>query len=246
MNNMILKEARKSAGLKQKEVAALIGCSEAVYGFYEQGRCKIPSGRAEKLKELFDIHEEAVNLENENNDEENDRYTPDKNDEGYPDPTASQAIKRSKILKITPVVGKIYEILSDNPNSNRAILIMSVGDEFVTGCMVYSRPWKCNYPDMTFSTGRFIIDISEIRRFSIKSIDTHRSCDLPQCWKDYNTIKSKLSTRLGLQTSLEKIIEVEKPVEKIVEKIVEVPAPTNQLKDAVFMVYNDMMNRLGR
>lgn len=52
---MRLKEARKSAGLTQKEVAAVIGVNQNTYSYWENGKTKIDSESLAKLSELFGV-----------------------------------------------------------------------------------------------------------------------------------------------------------------------------------------------
>lgn len=52
---MRLKEARKSAGLTQKEVAAVVGVNQNTYSYWENGKTKIDSGSLAKLSELFGV-----------------------------------------------------------------------------------------------------------------------------------------------------------------------------------------------
>ena len=52
---MRLKEARKSAGLTQKEVAAVVGVNQNTYSYWENGKTKIDSESLAKLSELFGV-----------------------------------------------------------------------------------------------------------------------------------------------------------------------------------------------
>ena len=52
---MRLKEARKSAGLTQKEVAAVVGVNQNTYSYWENGKTKIDSDSLAKLSELFGV-----------------------------------------------------------------------------------------------------------------------------------------------------------------------------------------------
>lgn len=226
-----LRAARKAAGYSVKETAAYMGISAATFYGYENGKAGIPETRQEQIRELFDISDESA-----------DRYPETKTEEGYPDPTAAEALKveHKKVVINAPQVGKIYEIPTKDKNKSRAILVMGIYGKHIMGCMVYIRPYLCDWPDLTYTTGRFVIDISEVRRFTTGSLDMHRYFDLPEMWKDFNKIKGKIAARFGLPVvevkEVEKIVEVEKPVERSVD---------DPLKDAVYMVYNDMMNRLG-
>ena len=49
------KEARKSAGLTQKEVAAVVGVNQNTYSYWENGKTKIDSESLAKLSELFGV-----------------------------------------------------------------------------------------------------------------------------------------------------------------------------------------------
>lgn len=52
---MRLKEARKSAGLTQKEVATVVGVNQNTYSYWENGKTKIDSESLAKLSELFGV-----------------------------------------------------------------------------------------------------------------------------------------------------------------------------------------------
>lgn len=52
---MRLKEARKSAVLTQKEVAAVVGVNQNTYSYWENGKTKIDSESLAKLSELFGV-----------------------------------------------------------------------------------------------------------------------------------------------------------------------------------------------
>lgn len=52
---MRLKEARKSAGLTQKEIAAVVGVNQNTYSYWENGKTKIDSESLAKLSELFGV-----------------------------------------------------------------------------------------------------------------------------------------------------------------------------------------------
>lgn len=52
---MRLKEARKSAGLTQKEVATVVGVNQNTYSYWENGKTKIDSKSLAKLSELFGV-----------------------------------------------------------------------------------------------------------------------------------------------------------------------------------------------
>ena len=52
---MRLKEARKSAGLTQKEVATVVGVNQHTYSYWEHGKTKIDSASLAKLSELFGV-----------------------------------------------------------------------------------------------------------------------------------------------------------------------------------------------
>lgn len=52
---MRLKEARKSAGLTQKEVAVVVGVNQNTYSYWENGKTKIDSESLAKLSELFGV-----------------------------------------------------------------------------------------------------------------------------------------------------------------------------------------------
>lgn len=52
---MRLKEARKSAGLTQKEVATVVGVNQNTYSYWENGKTKIDSESLDKLSELFGV-----------------------------------------------------------------------------------------------------------------------------------------------------------------------------------------------
>ena len=52
---MRLKEARKSAGLTQKEVATVVGINQNTYSYWENGKTKIDSESLAKLSELFGV-----------------------------------------------------------------------------------------------------------------------------------------------------------------------------------------------
>lgn len=52
---MRLKEVRKSAGLTQKEVAAVVGVNQNTYSYWENGKTKIDSESLAKLSELFGV-----------------------------------------------------------------------------------------------------------------------------------------------------------------------------------------------
>lgn len=52
---MRLKEARKSAGLTQKEVATVVGVNQNTYSYWENGKTKIDSESLAKLSELFSV-----------------------------------------------------------------------------------------------------------------------------------------------------------------------------------------------
>lgn len=49
------KEARKSAGLTQKEVAAVVGVNQNTYSYWENGKTKIDSESLAKLSKLFGV-----------------------------------------------------------------------------------------------------------------------------------------------------------------------------------------------
>lgn len=49
------KEARKSAGLTQKEVATVVGVNQNTYSYWENGKTKIDSESLAKLSELFGV-----------------------------------------------------------------------------------------------------------------------------------------------------------------------------------------------
>lgn len=50
---MRLKEARKSAGLTQREVAAYVGVNQNTYSYWENGKTRIDSESLAKLAKLF-------------------------------------------------------------------------------------------------------------------------------------------------------------------------------------------------
>lgn len=52
---MRLKEARKSAGLTQQEVATVVGVNQNTYSYWENGKTKIDSESLAKLSELFGV-----------------------------------------------------------------------------------------------------------------------------------------------------------------------------------------------
>ncbi|MBR1372845.1 helix-turn-helix transcriptional regulator [bacterium] len=52
---MNIKKARKNKGLKQKELANLIGFSESSISKYEQGLITIPPGVLEKIAKVLDV-----------------------------------------------------------------------------------------------------------------------------------------------------------------------------------------------
>lgn len=52
---MRLKEARKSAGLTQKEVAAVVGVNQNTYSYWENGKTRIDSESLAKLSKLFSV-----------------------------------------------------------------------------------------------------------------------------------------------------------------------------------------------
>lgn len=52
---MNIKKARKNKGLKQKELADLIGFSESSISKYEQGLITIPQGVIEQIAKVLDI-----------------------------------------------------------------------------------------------------------------------------------------------------------------------------------------------
>ncbi len=52
---MRLKEARKSAGLTQKEVAAVVGVNQNTYSYWENGKTRIDSESLAKLSKLFGV-----------------------------------------------------------------------------------------------------------------------------------------------------------------------------------------------
>ncbi len=50
-----LQEARRQAGLKQKELASALGCSTRMISQYEQGKRDLPAGHALQLMEILDL-----------------------------------------------------------------------------------------------------------------------------------------------------------------------------------------------
>ncbi|MCR5061025.1 MAG: helix-turn-helix transcriptional regulator [Saccharofermentans sp.] len=50
-----IKELRESRGLKQREIAELISCSQQVYSKYELGVCDIPTDILIKLSNYYDV-----------------------------------------------------------------------------------------------------------------------------------------------------------------------------------------------
>lgn len=52
---MRLKEVRKSAGLTQREVAAVVGVNQNTYSYWENGKTRIDSESLAKLSKLFGV-----------------------------------------------------------------------------------------------------------------------------------------------------------------------------------------------
>lgn len=52
---MRLKEVRKSAGLTQKKVAAVVGVNQNTYSYWENGKTRIDSESLAKLSKLFGV-----------------------------------------------------------------------------------------------------------------------------------------------------------------------------------------------
>lgn len=55
MNNVLLKELRLKKGLKQYEVAEVIGVGRNAYLYYEQGKVDPPFSRMKKLADLYGV-----------------------------------------------------------------------------------------------------------------------------------------------------------------------------------------------
>lgn len=166
--------------------------------------------------------------------EPTDKYGPNKNSEGYSDPTASKAIKnveKSERINSFKEVhleqpGEIWEYENGYYNATSRVdtmlLVLTSSGNSVCGLdvrLVDERYNKEYCAPINLKGKMYYVDCRRIFSKPAKSLDCRKAWLAEEAFKE---IKTQIATCLGLEpVVIEKTVEV--PVEKVVEKTVEVP-----------------------
>lgn len=188
--------------------------------------------------------------------EPTDKYGPNKNSEGYSDPTASKAIrnveKSERINSFKEVhleqPGEIWEYENGYYNATSRVdtmlLVLTSAGNSVCGLdvrLVDERYNKEYCAPINLKGKMYYVDCRRIFSKPVKSLDCRKAWLAEEAFKE---IKTQIATCLGLEpvvvektveVPVEKVVEktVEVPVEKIVEKTVEVPVMVDRDDPAV-------------
>lgn len=209
-----IKKFRTDNKLTIKDLAELVGVSSATIKAWEGNTVETVTKTRyrDKTEKLIELMRE----ENEDNTTD-DRYGERKNDEGYNDPTAYQALKNvSGEDKEGPIPypGEIWRV----EKNGTAVLVISNKTGLIMGVQV-SRKTANLLSDNLYFDGEnsIVVNLSSIRAYSRSSLD--KKIMQLSSYKNFNEIRRRLGNYIGL--TINQVIE--KPVEKIVEKVVEKP-----------------------
>lgn len=251
-----IRELRVNNGLTQDELGEMLGYKGKTPGMsvwkWEKGGRPVPKNKLEDLMAIFNTRLDDLSSD------EDIKFNKGQNNEGYPDPTASKAIKNTnKSQDITNLyVGNVYGV---NVSTNKrdvavALLCLNWDDDYIYGFPVY-RPNEApvGITSHMYKITGFYVDIRSIRNFRRKrvtkelfALDNH---------KELTAIKRAAASKFGLtcdgeqkvvEVPVEKVVEV--PVEKVVEKVVEVKVPQDDTSVKLLRqradIYQDICEKL--
>lgn len=253
-----LKEARIAKGLSQLAVEKEVGLSRGTLSKYEHDKLICPPDRldaiydalglgAEKIADFFSFKETKTPKPVQ--DDTPDKFGPNKNHEGYSNPTMAAALAKANVKFSDHLPGEIW-LRTTKGGSKIRTLILSISGNRATCLSVFASGTQYDQKIKTRNGKTDYVCLQRIETLYLKELEERTDVVAD---KYVDLVHKRLLDLLGIkpvekvvekevevikEVPVEKIVEVEKKVEVPVEveKVVEVPVtdPTAEIEARIY------------